>query len=179
MSVQEPAPAAIQESEPLPQEKILLRLMLEHGNPMLEFILKHMALEEFTAGPSREIVEILLGMYHEGTVERQRFFDGSFSEAVQGLAAGVLVDRYEPSENWALKKIPVPRINEDPHKTAASAMRLLKLIRVKTAIDQHKEKMYRASQSQEDLHALQSELMQLLELQKQIDRREFLQWNES
>ena len=176
-SVQEPE--ATQASEPLPQEKILLRLMLEHGNPLLEFILNHMALEEFTAGPSREIVEILLGMYHEGAVERQRFFDGSFSEAVQRLAAGVLVDRYEPSENWALKKIPVPRINEDPQKTAASAMRLLKLIRVKTAIDQHKEKMYRASQGQEDLHALQSELMHLLELQKQIDRREFLQWNES
>ncbi len=179
VSVQEAAPAAIQESEPLPQEKILLRLMLEHGSPMLEFILNHMALEEFTPGPSREIVEILLGMYHEEVVERQRFFDGSFSEAVQRLAAGVLVDRYQPSENWALKQIPVPRINEDPQKAATSAMTLLKLIRVKTAIDQHKEKMYRASQSQEDLHALQSELMHLLELQKQIDRREFLQWNAS
>jgi len=177
VSVQEPE--TIPESEPLPQEKIMLRLMLEHGNPLLEFILNHMALEEFTAGPSREIVEILLEMYHEGAVERQRFFDGSFSEAVQRLAAGVLVDRYEPSENWALKKIPVPRINEDPQKTAVSAMRLLKLIRVKTVIDQHKEKMYRASQGQEDLHTLQSELMHLLELQKQIDRREFLQWNES
>ncbi len=179
VNVQESAPASVQESEPLPQEKILLRLMLEHGSPMLEFILNHMALEEFTPGPSREIVEILLGMYHEEVVERQRFFDGSFSEAVQRLAAGVLVDRYQPSENWALKQIPVPRINEDPQKAATSAMTLLKLIRVKTAIDQHKEKMYRASQSQEDLHALQSELMHLLELQKQIDRREFLQWNAS
>ena len=153
--------------------------MLEHGRPMLEFILNHMALEEFTAGPSREIVEILLQMYREGAIETQRFSDGSFSEAVQRLAVGVLVDRYEPSENWALRKIPVPRINEDPQKAATSAMTLLKLIRVKTAIDQHMEKVYRASQGQEDLHTLLSELMHLLELQKQIGRREFLQWNAS
>ncbi len=176
---QEQAPSAVQESEPLPQEKVLLRLMLEHGRPMLEFILNHMALEEFTAGPSREIVEILLQMYREGAIETQRFSDGSFSEAVQRLAVGVLVDRYEPSENWALRKIPVPRINEDPQKAATSAMTLLKLIRVKTAIDQHMEKVYRASQGQEDLHTLLSELMHLLELQKQIGRREFLQWNAS
>lgn len=175
--VEEPDP--VQDVEPLPQEKILLRLMLEHGSPMLEFILNHMALEEFTAGPAREIVEILLEMYHDEAVETQRFFDGSFSEPVQRLAAGVLVDRYEPSENWALRKITVPRINEDVQKAATSAMTLLKLNRVKTAIDEHKDKMYRASQSQEDLHALQSELMHLLELQKQIERREFLQWNAS
>ena len=153
----------------------MLRLMLEHGSPMLEFILNHMALEEFTAGPAREMVEILVRMYHEDAIETQRFFDGSFSEAVQRLAADVLVDRYQPSENWALRQIPVPRINEDPQKSATSAMTLLKLIRVKTAIDRHKEKMYRASQGREDPHALQSELMHLLKLQKQIERREFLQ----
>lgn len=178
--VEEPALPPAQAPEPAPQEKTLLRLMLEHGSPMVAFILNHMALEEFTAGPAREIVEILLQMYREGTVETQRFFDGSFSEAVQRLAADVLVDRYEPSENWALKQnISVPRINEDAQKAATSAMTLLKLNRVKIAIDQHKERIYRASQGQGDLHALQAELMHLFELQKQIKRREFLQWNAS
>ena len=58
-------------------------------------------------------------------------------------------------------------------------MTLLKLQRVKMAIDQHKEKMYRASRSGADLHTLQTELMHLIDLQKQIERHEFLQWNAS
>ena len=176
--VPETAPLPVPEPEVLPQEKTLLRLMLEDGAPMIEFILGHMALEEFTQGPSREIVEILLQMYHEEAVDTQRFFEGAFDEAVQRLVAEVLVDRYEPSENWAAKKIHVPRINEDPHKAATSAMTLLKLNRVKDAIVRHKEKMYRAAQNDGDQHALQTEMMHLLELKKQIERGAFLEWNQ-
>ncbi len=178
-AVREPAPPAMPEPEVLPQEKTLHRLMLEHGAPMVKFILSHMALDEFTEGPSRRIVEILLQMYHDEAVDTQRFFDGSFDEDIQQLAAGVLVDRYEPSENWAARKIHVPRINEDPEKAATSAMTLLKLNRVKEAIDRHKETMYRAAQHGGDLQALQGQMMHLIELQKQIERGEFLNWNES
>ena len=176
--ISETAAPALPEPEVLPQEKTLLRLMLEDGAPMIEYILGHMALEEFTQGPPREIVEILLQMYHEEAIDAQRFFEGSLDEAVQGLVAEVLVDRYEPSENWASKKIHVPRINEDPHKAATSAMTLLKLNRVNDAIAQHKEKMYRAAQNGGDQHALQTEMMHLLELKKQIKRGAFLTWNQ-
>lgn len=176
--VQEAPAPAMPEPDVLPQEKTLLRLMLEDGAPMIEFILGHMALEEFTPGPPREIVEILLQMYHEEAIDTQRFFEGSFDEAVQRLVAEVLVDRYEPSENWASKKIHVPRINENPHKAATSAMTLLKLNRVKDAIVQHKEKMYRATHNGGDQHALQTEMMHLLELKKQIERGAFLTWNQ-
>jgi len=162
----------------LPQEQTLLRLMLQHGMGMVEFILSHMAVEEFTEGPSREIVRILLQMYHDDAVEPQRFFDGSFSEPVQRLAAGVLVDRYEPSENWSLKQnITVTR--GAPREEAEGAMEQLKLRRVEALIKEHKEKMYRTAQQGGDLHTLQTEMMHLLELHRQIDRREFLAWNES
>ncbi len=162
----------------LPQEHTLLRLMLEQGAPMIEFIRGHMALDEFTEGPSRQIVEILLEMYRTETLNTQRFFDGSYDPAIQRLAAGVLVDRYEPSENWAAKKIHVPRINEDPHRSATSAMTLLKLNRVKEAVRQHKAKMFRATHHGGDLHMLQTQMMHLIKLQKQIESGEFLKWNQ-
>ncbi len=169
-----PPPSA---AEPLPPEKTLIRLMLEHGTPMVEFILGRMALDEFSPGPAREIVEILLAMYREEAVDPKKFFDGSFAEPVQSLAAGVLVDRYEPSENWQLmQNIAVPRINEDAEKAATSAMTLLKLERVREAIAQQKEKMYRATQDGGDLRPLQTEMMALHDLRRQIERREFLQW---
>ena len=172
--VQPPAPKAHQ---PLPPEKILLRLMLEHGTALVEFILGHMALDEFSAGPARTIAEKLLVMYQEDKVEPQRFFDGTFDPAIQSLAAEVMIDRHEPSENWQRKQnIPVPRMNEDPYKAATSAMTLLKLERVRDAIDQHKERMYRAQQDGADLRPLMEQMSALQDLRRQIERREFLQW---
>lgn len=161
--------------DPLPEEKTLLRLMLEHGVSMVELILGNMALDEFTEGPARTIAETFLQMYQDDAVEPQRFLDGTYGEAAQRLAAEVMVDRYTPSENWKERKIAVPRLNEDPHEAAASAMTLLKLDRVHEAIEQQKRKIYTASQSEgEDLRALQEQMMALHELRKQIEQRAFL-----
>ena len=170
--------APVMAKDPLPAEEILIQLMLKHGTPLVEFILSHMALEEFTEGPSREIVSILLRMYQEDAVDPKQFFDGSMSEAVQSLAAGVMVDRYEPSANWQLKQnIAVPRKNEDSHKSAISAMTILKLERVREAIARQKEKMYHATQNGGDLRELQSEMMALHDLRKQIEQHAFLEWS--
>lgn len=161
--------------DPLPEEKTLLRLMLEHGVSMVELILGNMALDEFTEGPARTIAEAFLQMYQDDAVEPQRFLDGTYGEPAQRLAAEVMVDRYTPSENWKERKIAVPRLNEDPHEAAASAMTLLKLDRVNEAIEQQKRKIYTASQSEgEDLRALQERMMALHELRKHIEQRAFL-----
>lgn len=171
--------AAAQQAEPLPEEKTLLRLMLEHGAPMVELILSHMGLDEFTDGPSRETAEHLLHLYEEERVDRRPFLDGSFGVAVQQLAAEVMVDLYEPSENWARKQnITVPRFNEDAHETAVSAMTLLKLDRVNEAIQQQRERIYRAAQAGGELRSLQEAMMALHDLRKQIEKRAFLEWHE-
>lgn len=170
--------AAVISKEPLPPEKSLIQLMLTHGTPLVEFILSHMALEEFTEGPAREIAATLLQMYHDDAVDPKQFFDGSMSAAVQSLAAGVMVDRYEPSQNWQLKQnISVPRKNEDSHRAAISAMTILKLERVREAIARQKEKMYHATPNDSDLRTLQEEMMALHNLRKQIEQHEFLEWS--
>ncbi|HET6569745.1 MAG TPA: DNA primase [Rhodothermales bacterium] len=162
----------------LPEEQTLIRVMLEHGAPLVEFVLGHMAVEEFTEGPSREAVRCFVRQYQEGGVAAQPFLDGTFGEAVQRFAAEVMVDQYEPSENWGLKaKIRVPRLNEDPYEAASDAMTLLKLDRVDEMIGRVKKRQAHLTDASRDLLDIQTELMKLQELRKRIDRREFLQWN--
>jgi DNA primase len=165
---------------PLPEEKVLTRLLLEHGEPMVEFILGNMALDEFSAGPTRKLVRALVTMYEEGAVDPQRALSGSLGADVQNLAASVMMDEYEPSKNWGEREVKVPRLNDKPYEAAASAMTLLKLDRVNEAIDAHRQKIYRADQDDDadTLRTLQNQMMALHDLRKRIERREYLEWSE-
>lgn len=162
----------------LPEEKILIRLMLENGAEMVEFILRNMALDEFSEGPSRRLVEFIIELYEKGEVKPQRLLDSTVAPDIQNLATEVLIDRYEPSENWQKKRnIPVPRMNEDPYEAATSAMVLLKLDRVNDAIEKQQELIFNASKQGDNLRQLQEEMMSLLRLRSSIERREFLTWH--
>ncbi len=162
-------------ADPLPEEKNLLRLMLEHGRSMVELILGNMALDEFTEGPARTMAKSFLSMYQQGEVETHPFLEGTYGEAVQRLAAEVMVDRYTPSDNWKERKIAVPRLNEHPEEAAISAMTLLKLDRVQEAIEQQKQKIFHAAQNNSpDLRSLQEGMMALHQLHKHITQRAFL-----
>ena len=163
-------------AQPLPEEKVLLRLMLDQGTPLVEFILGNMSLHEFTEGRSREMVEAFIEMYQTDSVQPSRITDGEFGQELQSLAASVMVDKYTPSENWRQRQnITVPSFNQEPYEAGASAMTLLKLDRVREAIAEQKAKMYRASRSGEgDLNEMQQQLMSLFDLRKRIENREFL-----
>lgn len=173
-----PEAAAPPALEALPEEKLLLRLMLEHGTPMVELILGNMSLEEFTQGPLREAMALFLTMYESGEVVPQRFLDGSFSPHLQHLAAEVLMDQHEVSQNWKEKlEIKVPRLNQDPRQCAADAMTYLKLDRIKEALAVVARDIHRATEQGGDLRPLQERMMALHELRKRIERREYLTWN--
>jgi len=173
---EEPAP-----NGPLPEEKVLIRLMLEQGTPMVEFILGNMALDEFTEGPPREMARVLIDMYQQNAVDPGRITDGAYGPELQRLAASVMVDKYTPSENWRQRQnITVPRFNQEPYEAGASAMTLLKLDRVNEAIAKQKERMYRASRGEnEKVEEMQQQMMSLYQLRKSIEHREFLEWNEA
>lgn len=163
---------------PLPQERNLLRLLLEHGRPMVEMILGHMALTEFTDGPAREMAGRFLEMYEAGDVRPQRVTEGDFGPELQRLAASVQTDAYEPSENWQRRKnIAVPRLNEDARKAAALSMRHLKLIRVKEAIADAQAAQYRTTSEEEEREA-QKRMMRLQELRRQVEHGAFFDWND-
>jgi DNA primase len=163
---------------PLPEERVLLRLMLEQGTRMIEFVLGHMALDEFSEGPPRELVETLVEMYREDDVRPQSILDGEHGDTLQSLAASVMMEEHEASENWAQHEdIPVPKLNDRPYAAAESAMKLLKLDRVNEAIEQVRERAYAATRAEDDdrMQELQQKMMSLQELRKRIKRGAFLE----
>src|SRR5690606_28819128 len=133
------APVTRMQVEPAPEEKALLRLMLEFGIGIVEFVLSNMSLDEFSEGPSRDAVAALVEMYQRGEIDSKSVLDGSRGDPVQRLVSEVLMDRHEPSGNWSRQKIDVPRLHNDPRGSATSAMVLLKLDRIDERIDRVKD----------------------------------------
>ena len=164
--------------EPLPQEKMLLRIMLDHGVPMVEYIMGNMALDEFTKGPLQDAINHILELYEKEQVDKQPFVDGSFGVRIQQLATEILMLRYEPSENWERRQnISIPRFNQDPHVAAYSAMKQLKRRRIEQALARLKSRIFHAQRHNEDVKPLLEERMVLLQLQKKIEDPEFLAWS--
>ncbi len=162
----------------LPEERMLILLMLDHGNPLVEHIMGNMSIDEFSPGVIRKTVEAILAMYNDGKVNKDTLIEGSHGHLVRELVTDVLMQRHELSKNWGRKQnINVPRYNEDPYEVAAGAMTLLKLDRVKAAMEQLKQQIFRAEQSGGNVNKLLQEQIALHSLQRQIERREFLDWN--
>jgi DNA primase len=163
---------------PLPEERVLLRLMLEQGTRMIEHVLGHMALDEFTDGAPRALVQTLVEMYQNDDVRPQAILDGEHGDRLQRLAASAMMEEHEASTNWAEREdIPVPELNDRPYEAAESAMKLLKMDRVNDAIEQIRERAYEATQDgdEERMQRLQQKMMSLQELRKQIERGAFLE----
>ncbi|MEF8797548.1 MAG: DNA primase [Salinivenus sp.] len=165
-------------ASPLPEERVLLRLMLEQGTRMIEHVLGHMALDEFTDGAPRALVQTLVEMYQNDDVRPQAILDGEHGDRLQRLAASAMMEEHEASTNWAEREdIPVPELNDRPYEAAESAMKLLKMDRVNGAIEQIRERAYEATQDgdEERMQRLQQKMMSLQELRKQIERGAFLE----
>ncbi len=169
--------SAVEKALPLPEERVLLRLMLENGSRMVAFVLGHMALDEFTEGPPRTLARTLAEMYDDGAVEPNAILSGEHGDMLQQLGASVLMNEHEASEHWAEKEdIPVPHLNDRPYEAAESAMKFLKLDRVDEALAAVRERMYQATQRDDDdrVQRLQQKVMSLQELRKSIKRGNFL-----
>lgn len=152
--------------------------MLENGRRMVDLVLGHMALDEFTEGAPRDFARAFAEMYEDGTVRPQQILNGEHGEALQQLGASVMMDEHEASEHWAQKEdISVPHLNDRPYEAARSAMKFLKMDRVDEAIEAVRERMYQASQqgADEEVQRLQQKMMSLQELRKGIKRGEFLE----
>ena len=169
LPAQKPPPAF---AEPKPQESALLRLMLEHGAPMVEHVLTRMGLGEFSAGAMRDAVQHLTEQFQTGAVTKSAFLDGTYGPAVQALAASVLTDRHAISTSRKALEVTgqdTPEQDANPYAAATSAMKFLKLIRVDEAIETWKRAAYSAEKSGQDLAPLMSQRMELIALRRRIE----------
>jgi DNA primase len=161
-----------------PEEAELLRLMLSEGASMVEFVMSHMSIDEFSEGPVRAAVAALIAQYESGEVEPDAFLRGEFGEEIQRLVAGVMSDPYSVSPRGASRRGVAPeRRDARPRAAAGSAMRLLKLDRIEEALAEVKRQIFLAEQSGADSTDLYHRVTALTDLRARVDRGAFLEWN--
>jgi DNA primase len=161
--------------QPIPAEKLLHYLMLQGGMPLVEFILGHMAVEEFTSGPSRTLAQELVRQFEAGRIDRKALARGQAGTGVQQLVAEVLTQADEPSENWMrMKNVSVPSLIDHAQEAAASAMVIVKLRRVDAELRKVATKLYKAQQAGHDTRDLLKTQMQLQQLRRGIEDRAFI-----
>ncbi len=172
-------PIAETSADVKPEESALVRLMIQQGTPMVEHVLTRMGIEEFTEGAPRTVVTALIAQFEAGIVDPTPFTRGDFGEAVRVFVQEALLEEHSLSaDNWAAKVgTPVKQRDDEPFKSAASAMRLLKLDRVQEAIEGAMGEMQTRERSGEDIADLQEEVNALNVLRQQIDRGEFMEWS--
>ena len=171
-----PPPAA--EANARPEERSLVRLMLEHGLPMVEHVLTRMGVDEFTPGPPRDIVQAVIGQFEAGAIDADAFVRGEHGEAARRFVTETLAERHSLSDNWHAKVgVDAPGRDKDPFKSAASAMRLLKLDRVQEAIEARMSEMQSRERAGQDITGLQGEVNGLNELRREIESNAFMTWD--
>ena len=113
---------------------------------------------------------------------RDVILQGEAGTPLQALATDVLVDRYEPSEyGERVKDMPRPRLNDDPKKSAVSAMKFLKLDRLHEAFERLHAEMYAAQQrgDEQSLRQIAEQTMALNKLKGEVASGAFLDWYEA
>ena len=168
-------PKLKKEGAALPSEKKLLRLMLEGGISMIEWIMGNMPLSDFTDGPARRMAHELVRQYEDDAFDRNHFLSQKTDDAIRALTAELMTDEWEPSENWSRRKnIRVPGMDENSSEAAAGAMVLLKLHRLREREESLRQEIYRMESSGEDTHELNRQLMELKRFEKAVKERKFI-----
>jgi DNA primase len=156
----------------LPEESELLRLMLQQGMPMVEHVLTRLSVGEFSEGEVRDVVETLVDQYQAGAIDRDVFVRGDKGEAVRGLVTETLAVRHSlSSDNWQRRiGMTVPERDGKPFEVADSAIKLLRLHRVKEAVAALMLQMSQDERNGEDVTALAQRINELNVVRQAIER---------
>lgn len=159
----------------LPSEKRLLRIMIEGGLDMVEWIMGNMPMSDFTDGPSRRMAEMLVQQYEDDAFDRNAFLSPAVDDAIRSLTAEIMTLQEEPSENWTRRKnIRVPGLDENAAEAAAGAMVLLKLYRLREREKVLRQDIYQAESEGRDTHELNRQLVELKRFEKAVKERKFI-----
>ena len=117
-------------------------------------------------------------MYKKGDVNTETVLSGDSDEDVRAFAAGVMIQRNEPSKNWmSLHEIEVPGLDVNAKRSASDAMRSLKMGHVDEAITDQNRRIFDIQNDDGDLTDHLKQLQALQDLRKQVARQEFLEWS--
>lgn len=154
-------------------EQTLLQLMLEDGAEMIKFIQDNMNPEEFQQGSSRELANALFNLYKEFKEETITAIQGGrlqISEPTLRLVADLSMHQHQISEGWKRSKIAVPKLNQDPMRTASDCMRAIKKKAIRIQIKELQVKILTSDSGSESQFHLQEEYRQKQEILRNLDK---------
>lgn len=152
-----------------PYERDLLRLMLQHMHPMVEYVGSQCNADHFTDPDYRKLFDDLVHRYNEGlpisiSVYMER------EDPVPALVGEIVLDRHSTSDR--VKEKLGKKINRDgnPYRTAKGEMKILKLNyldRVKSNLQQ----VFNASTDQDERKVINDQLMQVSRLRIEYETK--------
>ncbi len=174
------AAEAFGQSKPHAAESILARLMLTEGAEMIYYVFGHMTPQEFTAGVSTTLVELLLNHVENGAVEVNRMVRGDFGADIREWVTEVLMNTTSVSKKWGVPDdFGTPSGFREPYKVAEDAMTRLKLFRIDQMIERLSQELRLMYENNAEDEQVLSQIRDLHIFRKGIEQRTFLQDNAS
>ena len=154
-----PPPAAAQAAE-----RDLLKVMLESGPPLVEFVSAHIPPAQYTDPPARRAAELIAEFSRRGTDwDVAALLDAAGEPSLREYIAAIVLTRYELSRGWAAVE------RADPWEIASRCILRLKTGALDRRIAENHARMKEAETAGEDVAPYQQAHLQL-----QNEKRELL-----
>jgi len=146
-------------------ERDLLKVILEHGDPLATFVFSHIHPDAFSNPLARRVVDLVLA--RQGTEwEVTGLVSAIEDPALKNLVANILFSRYEISKGWAAMGSQPDE--PDPWRIAEDSILSLKLQEIDRRIEESYRKLKSAEARSEPLAAYQQEVMLLQKEKKNL-----------
>ena len=160
---------ALQEKKIIPpEERDILKLILE-GNPdVIRFVLSNISLLQLSDERARKLAQLVLDLYDErGTIDAPSIVNEVQDPALKNLITDLVLSRYELSPKWQEmeKEIDVP----DPMMIAKDAVVAVRRKAIQMEREKNKRLQDEAKNQGQDVKPYQHREMELYEMLKQIE----------
>ncbi len=145
----EPRPVQTLQSVP-PPERDLLRLMLEHGDEMVEFIFTHVTPRHFLHPQSHRVLDMIFSHREKREIWNANVLvDETDDTELRRFLADITFSKYELSKGWEeLDGVPE---EADPAKVAEQCMIILRRQELEKLLAENQRLMKDAASRQEDV----------------------------
>ncbi len=151
-----------------PEERDLLKLLIEGEEDMVEYITSNIAMSDFSNSGAREIAGLVLTHRQAGTYSGAEGLIQHVDEPVlRDIIMAISFERYELSRGW---ESPEHEVHEgDPWKIAKDSILLVKRRTVRRELEENQKRLKQASQQGEDSRPYLQRHQELLREMKTLD----------
>jgi DNA primase len=151
-----PAPKTDTAAPLPPAERDLLKVILEHGDPLISFIFSHIAPDTFGHPLARQLVDLVLA--RQGTEwDVTGLVNAIEDPALKNFVAHILFSRFEISKGWAAMGSQPDE--PDPWRIAEDSILAMKVLEIDRKIEESYRKLKSAEARGEPLAVYQQEVM--------------------